>query len=107
MRTNGKLLSFTAGVLLALPAFAAKNTPLRSKAHQELDTGIRTLIDNGSLAGAQVAIRRQGNWILSRSYGTVAVESGHSVNEQTLFLIGSCSKPFASACVLNLIDDPK
>ncbi|MGY8652400.1 MAG: serine hydrolase domain-containing protein [Verrucomicrobiia bacterium] len=107
MRVNPKLLSFAAGVLIAVPTFAAETTPLKSKAHRKLDADIRTLIDKGALAGAQVAIRRQGDLILSRSYGTVAVESAHTVDEQTLFLIGSCSKTFASACVLNLIDDPK
>ncbi|MCF7849535.1 MAG: beta-lactamase family protein, partial [Kiritimatiellales bacterium] len=54
--------------------------------------------------GGQVAIAQGDEVLLSRPYGTVAIDSKVPVKRDTLFLIASCSKPFASACVLRLTE---
>jgi CubicO group peptidase (beta-lactamase class C family) len=65
------------------------------------------LLAEGKIVGGQVAIAQGSTVLLSRPYGTVAIDSKDPVKRDTLFLIASCSKPFASACVLRLTADAK
>ena len=96
--------------LLIAALFTSEVLPAQSQTppaeiFQTLDQQLRSLLNNGVIVGAQVAVRRDGELLFSRSYGVVAARSLHRVDEKTLFLIGSCSKPFASICMLSLIAD--
>ena len=89
---------------------AQLKTPQSAKLSQEkslqlLDKQLNQLTNDGLIVGGQVAIRRKGELVFSRSYGVVAVGSEKKVDNKTLVLIGSCSKPFTSVCLLSLVDD--
>lgn len=100
-KVAGCLLAFIVGTTLV-----AQENPALSAAVQRLDFRFKQLLSTGSIVGAQFAVARDRNATIVKSYGAVAVGSQQYVDQNTLFLIGSCSKPFASACVLSLIDDP-
>ncbi len=97
----GCLFAFVAGSNLAAQE---KNTAPSSV--DRLDSQFKKLVSTGMVVGAQLAVAHDGHATIVQNYGTVAVGSQKQVDEKTLFLIGSCSKPFASACVMSLIDDP-
>lgn len=61
-------------------------------------------IERNSVVGAQIAIGTSDELVLSRSFGVVAPGSEQPVDRQTLFCIGSCSKPLVSALVMTLVD---
>lgn len=67
----------------------------------------RRLSASGKIVGGQLAVAREGEVQFAGSYGVDAIGSDHPVTAETLFLVGSCSKPFASACVLKLVEDPQ
>ena len=79
----------------------------RLAAAQPMDRQLRQLVADEVLVGAQVAIIRGSGEQVLYHYGAVRKgpggEAAPPVDDQTLFLIGSCSKPFAAACILSLI----
>jgi CubicO group peptidase (beta-lactamase class C family) len=55
--------------------------------------------------GAQLAVFRHGRPVLDRHVGLARRDPDTPVTEDTLFLIFSASKPFASACIFKLIEE--
>ena len=72
---------------------------------RELDKELKQLVTDGDIVGCQISFRQGDQALFSKGYGAVTQDSDQKVSHQTLFLIGSCSKPFASTCVLQLISD--
>ncbi|MDG2168323.1 MAG: serine hydrolase [Opitutales bacterium] len=67
--------------------------------------GIQSLIDSGMLVGAQLAIGHEEQILLNKNFGVRSIEDDTAVDSETMFCIGSCSKPIASAVVMTLVDD--
>ena len=95
-------------LLLLLLLFAATivHADDQPAAPQLVDV-VRDAVLRGEALGAQVAIVDRSRQVGSWSFGVRGVGNGRGVDNDTLFCIGSCSKPFASTCVLALIDDGK
>ena len=89
--------------LVAIPSqsFADVDPPMRV-----LDRHLKQFIAEGAIVSAQIAVRREGASVFAEGYGVVAEDSDRPVDAQTLYLIASSSKPFASACLLSLMSDP-
>jgi CubicO group peptidase (beta-lactamase class C family) len=100
-----KYFALLASVLLVAPLLSAETPTARAKVFQKLDQELTTRQTDGVITGGQVAVRQNGKLLFSQSYGVVAARSERAVDEKTLFLIGSCSKPFVSICILSLIAD--
>ena len=66
---------------------------------------IQSLVDSGKLVGAQLAIGHEDQILLNRNFGVRSIEDDTPVDSKTMFCIGSCSKPIASAVVMTLVDD--
>lgn len=92
-------------VLIAVSAASADDLAVGGDSLERVKREMAALVDDGTVIGAQVAIRKGGQLLFSRGFGVVAADSEKKVGEKTLFLIASCSKPFASACLLSLIAD--
>lgn len=92
--------------VLAGTNVAAQERSSVTNAIKRLESHFQRLVSTRVIVGAQLAIARDGRRTITKNFGVVAAGSRHRVDSETLFLIGSCSKPFASACVLSLIDDP-
>lgn len=85
--------------LLFATSLPAQDTPIAD--------ALDSLVATGVIVGAQVAASRDGQALFTHSAGTLAISSEAPVTSDTLFLIASCSKPFASATVLRMLQDPK
>lgn len=70
-----------------------------------LEDELEILVKRGEVVGLQVAIRDSSGLLFSGTYGTVSAGGEKKVDVETLFLVASCSKPFASMCVLSLVAD--
>ena len=66
---------------------------------------IQSLVDEGKLVGCQVAVGQDENVLVSGHYGVRSKIDQTAVDSETMFCIGSCSKPIASAVVMTLVDD--
>jgi CubicO group peptidase (beta-lactamase class C family) len=75
------------------------------KAHlRPLVQVLEQAVADGDVVGAQIVVGNRTELLLSRNLGRLAPGSDARVNDDTLFCIGSCSKPIAAACVLALAD---
>ena len=73
------------------------------------DTGLRVSLDrllaDGEIVAAQAMVGRGDKVQLSYASGTTMPDGTQNVDADTMFCIGSCSKPFASAVVMSLVED--
>ena len=101
MNVMKPLVTFLFLLGLTYSSSAAPSPELLSKTAE----GIQSLVDSGKLVGAQLAIGHEDQILLNRNYGVRSIEDDTLVDSETLFCIGSCSKPIASAVVMTLVDD--
>lgn len=93
---------------LAVSLFAAFVPPANAQAGDPLaglDTDIESWMRDWQVPGVAVAIVKDDQVVFSRGFGVMDVDGGEPVDEQTLFYIGSATKPFTAASIGMLIDD--
>jgi CubicO group peptidase (beta-lactamase class C family) len=64
----------------------------------------RRYITPGKIAGCQVAVARRGHLGYFRSFGSMDLERGKRVNEETIFRIYSMTKPITGVALLTLYE---
>jgi len=89
-------------VATALPAQATQREPFPG-----FDDYVRTALVTWKVPGASVAIVRNDSVIYTKGYGLREVGKNATVDERTIFAIGSSSKAFTSATVAMLVDSGK
>lgn len=72
-----------------------------------LDDCVRHEMEAGGLPGVSVAIERDGQIVLSRSYGVKDLASKERVTPQTLFQAASISKPFVALAAMLLVEQKR
>ncbi len=65
---------------------------------------VQSLVDAGEIIGAQLVVSNNQHILMSRNFGVRSVEDDTPIDAETMFCIGSCSKPIASAAILMLVD---
>src|SRR5580765_2070003 len=72
---------------------------------EHLDRLIRGHIEEGRYPGAQIALARNGQLALTRTYGDAKTEGGRAAaSDDTLFLLFSQTKVLTSAAVWTLVE---
>src|SRR5216684_4420779 len=89
-------------VLLLLAASGALAQSLSS-----YDRLIPALMEKYGIAGAAVAVSRNGRLVLARGYGYADKEGHTPVEPDALFRIASLSKPITSVTILKLVEEGK
>jgi len=69
-----------------------------------IDSVLDRLMKDGQIVGAQVYIGEDDITVFERNYGVRSIDDKTPINSETLFCIGSCSKPYASAVILSLVE---
>ena len=72
-----------------------------------LDSAVREAMKTGGVAGAQVLVIRDGRTLLDTGFGLGAVASDEPVDPRTRFEIGSITKQFTAAAILQLVGQHK
>jgi CubicO group peptidase (beta-lactamase class C family) len=72
---------------------------------EEADSAIQTLIDSGSILGAQLVVGDADEVFHQRYFGVRSAHDKTPINGDTQFCIGSCSKPFTSVLMMTLVQD--
>ena len=77
-----------------------------SQSNTKLDKYFNKKMKRANIIGMQVGYINDGNeW--NRSYGVKSYRTQKRVNDSTLFMIASCSKPVTALAVLKLYDQGK
>jgi CubicO group peptidase (beta-lactamase class C family) len=71
------------------------------------DGAMRTIIDRHGLAGASLAIAKDGRLVLAKGYGWADVANAEPVRPDTLFGLASLSKSITAAAILKLVQQNK
>jgi D-alanyl-D-alanine carboxypeptidase len=72
-----------------------------------IDHGVRVAMSRFHVPGAAVMVIADGRVLFTRAYGDRDLQRGLSVKTDTLFEIGSITKQFTAACILQLRDQGK
>jgi CubicO group peptidase (beta-lactamase class C family) len=73
----------------------------------KIDSFIVASMSQWKMPGFAVAIVKNDSVIFSKGYGVKDLRTGESVDENTLFMIASCSKAFTTAALARLVDQGK
>ena len=73
----------------------------------KIDAAAEQDVDSGRVAGAAVAVLRNGKLVFVKGYGRANLEFGAPVTPKTVFRIGSLTKQFTAAGVLLLAEQGK
>jgi D-alanyl-D-alanine carboxypeptidase len=95
-------------VTLAISSPASSNTVgITPAVEAKIDAAAEQDVDSGRVAGAAVAILRNGKLVFVKGYGRANLEFGAPVTPKTVFRIGSLTKQFTAAGVLLLAEQGK
>ena len=96
------LLSSTSA--LSSTAAASAKTPLvpSARVQRQIDFDVRTVLRRREVPGAVVAVIREGRVVYVRAFGLRDRERGLAVGVNTPFEIGSITKQFTAAAILQL-----
>ena len=90
---------------MLLPVIAATLVPHARAQNSVLRDRLDKLLADGRIVAAQAIVGRGDVVELNCAIGTTMPGGDRPVNAETMFCIGSCSKPFASAVVMSLVED--
>jgi D-alanyl-D-alanine carboxypeptidase len=96
---NRKSTIFFVSVLLLSMSLSARA--------DKVDDYIKAEIAKRHIAGASMAVIRNGKVIASRGYGMANIERGIRVKPDTMFQIASTTKPFTAMSVMMLVEEGK
>ena len=88
-------------------ANAYAQRPTRSTLQRTVDSLVASALRGGPVAGMSVAVVRGRDTIVLKGYGLADVENDVTATAQTVYRIGSITKQFTSAAVMQLIEQNK
>jgi len=81
--------------------------PAQNSTLKNIDEYIAKALNDWQAPGAAVAIVKNDSVIFAKGYGVKDINKGGAVDENTLFVIASCTKAFTTAALSMLIDQGK
>jgi len=94
--------SFSILIFLFVSFISAQNSKIK-----DIDEYIAKAAKDWQMPGVAVAIVRNDSVIFAKGYGVRDINKGGAVDENTLFVIASCSKAFTTAALSMLADQRK
>jgi N-acyl-D-amino-acid deacylase len=76
-------------------------------AYQSFDDCMLQYMRERGIPGGSLAVVKDGRLVYARGYGWADAEAKDPVKPTSLFRIASISKPFTSAAIMTLVQDPK
>src|SRR5579863_8017920 len=83
------------------------NSLLAQSAPADLDAYVARSLKTFDVPGISVAIVKDGKIVLAKGYGVRKLGESTSVDEHTMFGIGSNTKAFTAAALATLVDEGK
>ena len=100
------MVRFNASLNLRLTLLVTVFTSTAAVAQQaSLEATLDQLVEGGEIVAAQAVVGRGGRILVDHAVGVTVPGGSQKVDADTMFCIGSCSKPFASAVVMSLVED--
>ena len=97
----------TATFFLALAIPAESQAPSRATLVSQIDSLATAALRNGPVAGMSVAVVKGRDTLVMKGYGFADVENDVPATASTVYRIGSITKQFTSAAVMQLVEQGK
>jgi CubicO group peptidase (beta-lactamase class C family) len=107
MKQNQMNKSKSILALFLLVAFFTNGNSYCQIANKEVDILVENAIKKFNVAGAAVAIVKDGKVIYKKGFGVKSIETKQPVDETTNFAIGSNSKAFTTTALALLVEEGK
>src|SRR5689334_667201 len=88
-----------------LATAAPEQVGISSERLARIEPWMRTQIASGKYAGMVAMVARHGKIVYLKSVGTLDIETGTRVNDDSLFRIYSMTKPIVSVALMILYED--
>ncbi|MEJ2218747.1 MAG: serine hydrolase [Gemmatimonadota bacterium] len=105
--TSGAAKGATIAAQAQAPARAAAAAQTDDSVHAALVSAVEGAVKAAGTPGAQVLVMRNGQVLLDRGFGVRKVDDQAPVDVDTRFEIGSITKQFTAAAVLQLVEQEK
>ncbi|MBL8210872.1 MAG: beta-lactamase family protein [Bryobacterales bacterium] len=103
----GDLEAFAEAVVMLLAGSLAAQTGTAVAELAGLDAAMQTYLKEGKTPGGALAVSRGGKLIYARGFGVMETERNTPVQPDSLFRVGSVSKPVTAMAALRLVQDGK
>lgn len=90
--------------MLMATSFAFANSSHSDSLTNQLDALILTQALKHQAAGFTVGVSLKGKTVLNKGYGIANIETGRPADSSTVYSIGSMTKQFTAAAILQLVD---
>ena len=97
----------TAAVFLTVSSLAEAQKPSRAALVSQIDSLATAALRNGPVAGLSVAVVKGQDTLVMKGYGLADVENDVPATASTVYRIGSITKQFTSAAVMQLVEQGK
>jgi D-alanyl-D-alanine carboxypeptidase len=105
---NSMKARMAAAVATAFAMLAAQaQTPVNKNLAASIDKAAAAAVASGESPGLQVAVFKDGNAVLVKSYGSANLEQRVPVSNDSVFRIGSVTKQFTAVALLLLVEEGK
>lgn len=103
-----RLIALALALSAIIPdAAAGAQRPTRVALQRRVDSLVANALAEGPVAGMSVAVLRGKDTVVMKGYGFADVENDVRATPQTVYRIGSITKQFTAAAVLQLIEQNK
>src|SRR5438477_12001520 len=99
--------SLVPALVAAFSASVGAQTPSRAQIVSFVDSVAGAAVAQRKSPALSVAVARGGDIVLARGYGLADLENGVTATDQTVYRIGSITKQFTAAAVLQLAEQGK
>jgi len=101
------MMKKTPGIVLIILLSLCSMQGRAQSYHQKIDHYFSSHIDEAKIIGLQVASIGDGELVWRGSYGVKEYKTSDAINDSTLFMMASCSKPVTSLGIMKLYDQGK
>ncbi len=103
-RSRAAVAMLLSGVMLAVAACSHASRQVDVALLAGVDTLAAEALEAGPLAGVSVAVVRDGRTVVTKGYGLADIGRGVPATAETIYPIGSLTKQFTAAAILQLVE---
>src|SRR3982751_91796 len=105
--THRVLTALSLGLAVVAPTTTSAQASSRARLVARIDSIANAAVKNGPVAGLSVAVVKGRDTIVQKGYGFADVENEVPATGQTVYRIGSITKQFTSAAIMQLVEQGK
>src|SRR3954467_9009540 len=104
---HGVLTALCLALAVVVPRSASAQSSSRARLVARIDSIANAAVKNGPVAALSIAVVKGRDTIVQKGYGYADVENEVRATAQTVYRIGSVTKQFTSAAIMQFVEQGK